>query len=200
MLDTISAKIIDAMDSQHLLKHDSKAIYIYGLGLALYTFFSTAGLLLVGVAFSRSLETTLFIFTFYINQSFGGGFHASSHFRCFISMLLGVLHLLLSFLLSYNGFFYYLLFAGSFFILWFFPLVLHPNKKYLAKKASQFIHRSRLVLLTELTFFLICIFLKFPYNILQTLSVAMSFGALSRYIAVRGKKNLVFKYRKPYSS
>ena len=44
MLDTISAKIIDAMDSQHLLKHDSKAIYIYGLGLALYTFFRTAGL------------------------------------------------------------------------------------------------------------------------------------------------------------
>ena len=67
---------------------EEREVYIYGFDIAIYTFLSTLGLFFIGWMAGRPIETTLLIFLYYINQSFGGGFHASSHLMCFLTMVL----------------------------------------------------------------------------------------------------------------
>lgn len=66
---------------------EEREVYIYGFDIAIYTFLSTLGLFFIGWMAGRPNETTLLIFVYYINQSFGGGFHASSHLMCFLTMV-----------------------------------------------------------------------------------------------------------------
>ena len=77
---------------------EEREVYIYGFDIAIYTFLSTLGLFFIGWMAGRPIETTLLIFVYYINQSFGGGFHASSHLMCFLTMVLGELLFLISFI------------------------------------------------------------------------------------------------------
>lgn len=57
---------------------DQRIICIYGCELWLYTILSTLGLLLLGAALQSLGETVIIVSIFYICQSTGGGFHASS--------------------------------------------------------------------------------------------------------------------------
>lgn len=118
---------------------EEREVYIYGFDIAIYTFLSTLGLFFIGWMAGRPIETTLLIFLYYINQSFGGGFHASSHLMCFLTMVLGErFSSLLSFFRIHfspaSGFS-----VISLLFMWMHPLVLHPNKSYLKKKAPQLI-------------------------------------------------------------
>ena len=131
----------------------------------------------------RPIETTLLIFVYYINQSFGGGFHASSHLMCFLTMVLGELLFLISFLLTYSLLAYIGISVISLLFMWLHPLVLHPNKSYLKKKAPQLIKRSRQILLLETTLLVAFILLNIP-DIIQTGSLALLFSAISRDVPI----------------
>lgn len=61
-----------------VLKHN-RSTYVYGLDIFLYTILSTVGLLLIGYVSHHFYESVLLIILFYTNQTYGGGFHASSH-------------------------------------------------------------------------------------------------------------------------
>ena len=128
---------------------EEREVYIYGFDIAIYTFLSTLGLFFIGWMAGRPIETTLLIFVYYINQSFGGGFHASSHLMCFLTMVLGELLFLISFLLPYSLLACIGISVISLLFMWLHPLVLHPNKRYLKKKAPQLIKRSHQILLIE---------------------------------------------------
>lgn len=65
---------------------DQRITCIYGCELWLYTILSTLGLLILGVFLQSFWEAVIIIFIFYNCQSTGGGFHASSHMRCFLTM------------------------------------------------------------------------------------------------------------------
>ena len=70
---------------------DQRITCIYGCELWLYTILSTLGLLTLGVFLQSFWEAVIIIFIFYTCQSTGGGFHASSHMRCFLTMAIGLL-------------------------------------------------------------------------------------------------------------
>ncbi len=55
---------------------------LYGCEILLYTVFSTLGLLITGLLFSRFLETVCIVSIFYVMQSTGGGYHAHTHSGC----------------------------------------------------------------------------------------------------------------------
>ena len=97
MMQWIAEKIVAALDRQGVLRHSSKEVYVYGFDIAIYTFVSTLGLFFIGWIGGKPWETILLIALYYTNQSAGGGFHASSHLNCFLSMAAGVVVFLLTF-------------------------------------------------------------------------------------------------------
>lgn len=162
---------------------EEREVYIYGFDIAIYTFLSTLGLFFIGWMAGRPIETTLLIFLYYINQSFGGGFHASSHLMCFLTMVLGELLFFVSFLLPYSLLACIGISVISLLFMWTHPLVLHPNKSYLKKKAPQLIKRSRQILLLETTLLVAFILLNIP-DIIQTGSLALLLSTISRDVPI----------------
>lgn len=162
---------------------EEREVYIYGFDIAIYTFLSTLGLFFIGWMAGRPIETTLLIFLYYINQSFGGGFHASSHLMCFLTMVLGELLFFVSFLLPYSLLACIGISVISLLFMWTHPLVLHPNKSYLKKKAPQLIKHSRQILLVEIALLIGFILLNVPV-IMQTISLTLLLSAISRSVPI----------------
>ena len=63
----------------------------YGCEILLHTFFCTIGLMVIGIVLNSVLETIIIIGIFYACQNNGVGYHASSHFRCFLIMAVGLI-------------------------------------------------------------------------------------------------------------
>jgi accessory gene regulator B len=71
------------------IPEEKKEIYSYGLELILMYLTNAGSLLILGIIFRRFSETFFLLAGFALIQSFGGGFHAKTHFRCFLIMLIG---------------------------------------------------------------------------------------------------------------
>ncbi len=124
---------------------DAREICTYGIELALYTFISTAGLFLIGVMAGKPIETILLISIYYTNQTFGGGYHATTHIRCFLVMSMGLIISLSVLEAPWNHEILCGICTISYLYLWRRPLQLHPNKRYLQGQKSRLIRRSRLI-------------------------------------------------------
>lgn len=184
MMQRLAIWIVNILEKKGALRSGvSRETYIYGFDIAIYTFLSTFGLFLIGWIADRPIETALLIFLYYTNQSSGGGFHASSHLMCFLTMVLGELLFLASFLLPYSPFTCSGISVISLLFMWTHPLVLHPNKSYLKKKAPQLIKRSRQILLLEAALLVAFILLNIP-DIIQTGSLAFLLSAVSRNVPI----------------
>lgn len=184
MMQRLAIWIVGMLEKKGALHSDiSRETYIYGFDIAIYTFLSTFGLFLIGWIAGRPLETALLIFLYYTNQSSGGGFHASSHLMCFLTMVLGELLFLISFLLPYSPFTCSGISVISLLFMWMHPLVLHTNKSYLKKKAQQLIKHSRQILLLEAALLVAFILLNIP-DIIQTGSLAFLLSAVSRNVPI----------------
>ena len=184
MMQQLAIWIVSILEKKGALRSGvSRETYIYGFDIAIDTFLSTFGLFLIGWIADRPIETALLIFLYYTNQSSGGGFHASSHLMCFLTMVLGELLFLASFLLPYSPFTCSGISVISLLFMWMHPLVLHQNKSYLKKKAQQLIKRSRQILLLEAALLVAFILLNIP-AIIQTGSLAFLLSAVSRNVPI----------------
>ena len=79
-------------------------IYSYGLELIIYYIIHAVLLLGIGLLLGSFAEVALLLFLFGLIQSNGGGYHADTHGRCLILMVLGVLFFLALLPLYYNFF------------------------------------------------------------------------------------------------
>lgn len=179
----IAERLISFLEKRNIILEKDRDIYVYGADNALYTLFSTSGLLLVGLLLKRFPETLVLILLFYTNQSNGGGFHAKTHTRCFITMVVGLLVYLAMLQRSYSNPLLIVIACFSFAVLLYFPLILHPNKKYLAPKSGALSKRSRLVTLVQAALFVVLIFFKCAF-LIQCTSLSLGLCALSRMTAV----------------
>lgn len=73
MIQATAKAIVSLFERRGAIRPDEREVYIYGCDIALYTLFSTLGLLALGAALGRLRETALCVGIFYMNQSFGGG-------------------------------------------------------------------------------------------------------------------------------
>lgn len=163
---------------------NTREVCRYGLDIFLYTLVSTLGLLAIGAIFRRMIGSIIYIILFYINQTFGGGYHATSHGRCFLAM---ALPLTLCIFLSYTRFPQWfltliLVIAGT--TLFIFPLRLHKNKKHLAIYTNLLVFRYRCILTIEvlLGFVLIHLYGSTLITTMYVLSAIVS--AISRVIGI----------------
>lgn len=193
MIHRFAECIVTYWENREILKSKNREVYVYGVDLAIYTILSTLGLLLIGWIGGYPIESTILIALYYALQSTGGGFHASTHLKCFISMAVGMILFLFSlhfhhFLPLYLG-----LALISSILLWYYPLILHPNKRHLAQRAQKCVFRSRCITLSCIALLLLSLLSKFQNSIIQTFSFALICGAISRATARIQHKSLVFR-------
>ena len=186
---SLAKHIVQCFEMRGIIKpsQDEREIYVYGFELAIYTLVSTLGLLIIGFLFGYPLETCLIITLFYVNQTLGGGFHASSHLSCFLSMCAGLVAILILLQFSFPNLLFTGIGIGSLLVLYFNPLVLHKNKQFLQFKSPYFIKRSRIAVLIQLFLFILSFcFSLFQYVKVYALSLALC--SISRLIAVTKNK------------
>lgn len=175
--------IVRALEKRTIIPAADHEAYVYGFDAALYTFLSTVGLMLIGYVLGQGIETLILIALFYVNQTLGGGFHASTHLNCFITMALGLLGCLATFLLPFNQWVYCILGTVGLMFMIKYPLVLHKNKEYLQAKHDILCKRSRGALLVQgICLMAIALWGKNEY--LQAFCVALGVCAMSRLVAV----------------
>ena len=182
MIARIAAQLTKALGKSVSMTEDEAEVYQYGFDIALYTLLSTTALLIIGALAGKLISTIICVSLFYLNQSFGGGYHANSHLGCFVTMAFG-----LTFYLTLDSFrwatgIYYLCGAMSLCILMIKPLVLHKNKRHLENRRTQFELRSRLIILLEtLRFGLLVI--RCHERLLSAFSLSLLLCAASRVVA-----------------
>ena len=165
------------------MDEDAQAVCLYGIDIFLYTLISTMGLLLIGALAHRFFEAVIWITLYYLNQTFGGGYHATSHLKCFITMAVSLAACLLLLTVAIPLYLQILLLVVSSMLLFLFPLRLHENKRYLAKHSRFFVIRYRCILLLE---FCIAIFLllALPGQYAEMCMLGVSTSAISRIVGI----------------
>ena len=184
MMKDVAKVIVSLFERRGAIRPDEREVYIYGCDIVLYTLISTLGLLALGAAFGRLLEAVLCVGIFYINQSFGGGYHADTHMRCFVTMAAGLLIYILSLSLLLPPVVYWICGFLALVRLYAVPLVLHKNKAYLAGHKQKLIKRSRLVTLAQFPIFLLAGLLP-GSGMAQVFGSALALCSVSRLAAKR---------------
>ena len=135
---------------KEIVPEAEREVYEYGFDITIYTVASTLGLLLLRLLLGQFLSGAVLIAIFYTCQSSGGGYHASTHLRCFLTMCAGLLaglgFSLLPCLLWALCALAFLAVSALFVV----PLTLHPNKQYLLENKKALILCSRLSALSRL--------------------------------------------------
>lgn len=165
------------------MDEDAQAVCLYGIDIFLYTLISTMGLLLIGALAHRFFEAVIWITLYYLNQTFGGGYHATSHLKCFITMAVSLAACLLLLTVAIPLYLQILLLIVSSMLLFLFPLRLHENKRYLAKHSRFIVIRYRCILLLE---FCIAIFLllALPGQYAEMCMLGVATSAVSRIVGI----------------
>ena len=176
MIQSVAKKI--ACWLQPYAPEKSLAVLTYGLDLAIYTLVSTAGLILEGILFGMPGACLTIIAVYYFNQTIGGGYHAATHFKCFLTMAVGLALGLLLCSLEWNLTLIVAVGALAIAVLLWHPVVLHPNKQYLLNKIQQCAKRSRAFVVLEGAVF--CGALIMYRESCVPYAVALLFSALSR--------------------
>lgn len=130
MLNKMAVKITDKLVLKKIVSDDMADIYIYGFELLISFFFSTIGVLIIGMILGRFLQTLMFLATFILLRSFTGGYHANTYSVCsLVTFSLFGFVLFLAEVVLVPLFLYLILgVAGTVVMLLFVPIE-HPNKK-----------------------------------------------------------------------
>lgn len=176
----LAAKRITALLLPEAIDEQERDLCEYGCELYLYTIISTTGLILLGMLWGDLPGTVTMIAVFYLLQSFGGGYHASSHIKCFsvmsVAVIIGIG--LLRCRLSFLCLAILTSISASFLLL--FPLALHPSKQHLVIEQDRLCKKSRLITAAILVVAIILIFLGLDH-IFQASCIAIFFSAISRF-------------------
>lgn len=165
------------------MDEDAQAVCLYGIDIFLYTLISTMGLLLIGALAHRFFEAVIWITLYYLNQTFGGGYHATSHLKCFITMAVSLAACLLLLTVAIPLYLQILLLVVSSMLLFLFPLRLHENKRYLAKHSRFFVIRYRCILLLEFCI-AILLLLALPGQYAEMCMLGVATSAISQIVGI----------------
>ena len=181
MIEYIASRLSAYLVKMEIIREDEQDVYQYGFDITIYTITSTIGLLLIGIVFGQLKNALFMISALYLLQTYGGGYHASTHFRCFGLMALGLAAGLLLQLCSIPDSVLAVVWVFSTATLLCIPLVLHPNKSYLSGQVKLYSIRSRLV--TVLVLLISLTLLHFNILSLACITVGFTMPTLSRIVA-----------------
>ena len=82
MIKKLADKIALFYTRQKIIPIDELDVYSYGFELILSAVFNLSLVIAVAIIFNIPLQAFLFVFSFIIIRSFGGGYHAKTHMVC----------------------------------------------------------------------------------------------------------------------
>lgn len=156
-------------------------ILFYGVSTMIYTFFSLTLLIVVGWLFCSTHNAAILISIFYTNQTIGGGYHTQTRLSCILTMITALsislillkLHFSIEILLVMNSL--------SFWVLFRYPVVLHPKRLFLRKNLPLFTRCSRGA--TIVAAIAQTLLLLFRCPLISVFSLGLFLSAISRYAA-----------------
>jgi accessory gene regulator B len=81
--------IVTRWTTAGVIDKSDEDIYTYGLDLILFSILNLIVILITAAIFGRLLESVILMIAIIPIQAFGGGYHAATHFRCFLIMYIG---------------------------------------------------------------------------------------------------------------
>ncbi len=180
IMDKANDYLIKVLTKDLELTREQRDVVSYGLEAFLYTVISTAVLILYGMIWGQVKATIIIIGVFYTNQTIGGGFHAKSHMKCIITMLIGLSFAVIILRISYIPPIAYRIigFFGCMLLL-FFPLVLHKKKRYLEPRRYYLKRRSIIVTIIETVMVAITAF--YDIALCNTALMGLFLSGISRF-------------------
>lgn len=183
MINQMACFLLGILEKHYRIQSEKREVYLYGMNQLLFTLLSTMCLILIGFFWNKPMECLVVIAVYYINQTIGGGVHASTHFRCFCITTLFVTSSLALISFPVPDGVMYSLSATSAVLLLFFPLTLHQNKRYLENRSKYFIRRSRSFAILELALATVLILIRCE-SLFYACCAGMIISAISRMLAV----------------
>lgn len=179
MISDISATLYSKLTRSMTLTEKQYAAGLYGMNGAIYTAFSTAVLVLFGTLLGEFSNTCVVIGVYYLNQTIGGGFHATTHTKCLMTMLVGLAIGIgiLKFCVWSVPIAIFMASVGCI-LMWLIPLVLHKNKRFLETQRRTLICKSRICLICEILLF--CIMIVNRHEFSFAFVVGFSLSTVSR--------------------
>ena len=89
MMESIISNITGKWCEDGIIKKSDIDIYEYGLEMFIYTILNLLVVLGLAALAGKLIEALAMLLVVLPLQSFGGGFHAKTHFRCFLIMFIG---------------------------------------------------------------------------------------------------------------
>ena len=142
--------LVDSLIRKGHIQEEDRDVYLYGFDITFYTIWSTAALLLIGLLLRQFWAAVVIISGFYTFQTTGGGYHAKTHFRCFLTMVVGLLVGLSAVFIKDHYILLWVLLGIGALLLLLIPLVLHPNKSYLETEKKRLTIKSIVMTLSLL--------------------------------------------------
>ncbi|MCL2227254.1 MAG: accessory gene regulator B family protein [Oscillospiraceae bacterium] len=82
-------KITNRWSKSGVIETSEKDVYEYGLELILFSLLNLAIIFATAAVFGRVPESIALMLAIVPMQAYGGGYHAKTHFRCFLIMYIG---------------------------------------------------------------------------------------------------------------
>ena len=90
-MERLVNRSVTAMLEHQIVREEQQAVIIYGLDLLYSSIISLLSFVVLGSFLNRLLPTAVLLLFFIPLQSFGGGYHCQTHFRCWLLMMIGYL-------------------------------------------------------------------------------------------------------------
>lgn len=148
MLHNSSKRIASFLVSNNIITDEDASVYAYGLELILATIVNTFVVCVIGIVMGRFIETILFLASFAILRSFSGGYHASTHVKCLVILVVAyMINMVLIWMISVE----YMLYASlvlqfiSIFLIFKYAPVENENKPLNEEERRNYKIKSRIL-------------------------------------------------------
>ncbi|MEE1136941.1 MAG: accessory gene regulator B family protein [Acutalibacteraceae bacterium] len=139
---TISNKFISFLCENNIIERNKQELYAYALEILLSSILHFLTTIVIGIVFRMLAECLLMFAVFSVVRRFAGGFHASTHLKCYFSSIAAIM--LMLFLISVvkkwgNDLAFYVILIISDLTIWFASPIESQNKplSYKEKKVYK---------------------------------------------------------------
>lgn len=175
---------------------EDKELYRYGIQQGLNLALNILTTMIIGCLFGMFYSSVLFLLSYMPLRSFCGGYHAKTHFRCYIySVVMITCILLVAKYLTFSALVYEILILVGFTVILLLAPVEDQNKTLDSDEKRMFRKKACIIAILEVSIYHICLIVNLvnTYKILTisifSLSILMIIGRIKNLI--RSKKEML---------
>ena len=190
-----SIYIADILEQQNKFTADDKELYRYGIQQGLNLALNILTTLIIGCLCGMFYSSVLFLVSYMPLRSFCGGYHAKTHFRCYIySVVMITCILLVAKYLTFSTLVYEILVLIGFTVILLLAPVEDQNKTLDSDEKSVFRKKACIIALLEVLIYHFCLIANLvnSYTILAisicSLSILMIIGRIKNFIWSKKKR------------